>query len=658
MNNTNDIKITIQTFDDSKQGRPLERIFVYNQEQCKDLNSKGAGIFWCINPQENTNTRSIGNTAFFNCLGLDCDIAKDKQALSNEKLTELKNELLTTLKTLAVPPTGIIETKNGLQPFWVWTKPKELQKENRTQNNEEYKQLVKGFTKVTGISSEGDSICRVLRLPNYYHQKSNKFLIKKIYTGEKVDFNEFIKAYPPIIDTPQPTNNVVHDGTLESIPVQEVLEKLSGLDIVNNEIYTFKHNSNGTIQIIIDGHSTKHYITTNNRIGGNSSGEIGTPTVINWLAWYLEKGGDNRRMAHAKAYNFLQTLYPKTVKLQPKIEVEEVPVENTEIDLPTLDADRMTQTIMNNGNKGIETGYKDFDSVTGGLKPQFTYLIAARSKNCKSMLALNMLVNIAKQKIPVAYFDLENGELLGTNRLVQIYAGLDREQLKTLKEKNPEVIQETLKEIEKELTLFPVYNLGEYSGLMHKRVLSMIKAYVAKHGVRVVVIDNMNVFTTTTNDNNSFFSSIYSEIDALANELNISIIVIHHITDKGNFDNLSTNDFNNNIKQPVSVPHISKILGTSAAISKMKVGATMALNHTTNELYFWLQTNRDGEQDKRFKLIFDEKTLRVLNPATCIEQSQSILIALQRVPKPPEEQIIAHFRKVGILNEKNNDIKW
>lgn len=607
--------LTIQTFDDAKQGRPLERIFIYDKEQCARLNEQGAGIFWCINPQEYPDKRGIENTGCFNCLGLDCDVAKDKDNLTNESLTELKTELFNKLIALPVPPTGIIETKNGIQPYWMWTEPKELKSENRTRNNEEYKQLVKGFTKITGIKSEGDSICRVLRMPSYYHQKSDKFLIQKIHSGNKVDFKEFIKAYPPITEpTTLPQTNVIRDSALESIPVREVLERLSGLDIVDNECYTFKRNSNGTTQIIINSKPSKHYITTDNRIGGNSSGEIGTPTVINWLAWYFEQRGNNRTAAHAKAYEFLYTLYPHTrpVQQQPPQPLQSG---TTNVKLPESDINKMAELLTSStGNKGIQTGYTAFDSITGGLKPQFTYLFAARSKNCKSLLSLNMLVNIAKRKIPAVYFDLENGEIMGTKRLIQIYTGWESSRLESLDENDKPIVTQTLKAITQDLPLYTVYSLGDYQGDKYKQVLGMIRAYVERYKVRVAVIDNMNCFTTTTNDNNSYFSSIYSAIDSLANELNISIIVIHHITDKGLFENLTVDDFEANKQQPITVPHISKVLGTSAAISKMKVGATMALNPATNEIYFWLQTNRDGEQDKRFKLEFDAKTLRIQNP--------------------------------------------
>jgi hypothetical protein len=115
-------------------------------------------------------------------------------------------------------------------------------------------------------------------------------------------------------------------------------------------------------------------------------------------------------------------------------------------------------------------------------------------------------------------------------------------------------------------------------------------------------------------DDNQYKSQIITALDAIAVELNISIIIIHHVTDKDErTKGVKVEDLMKNEPQEVTIPYISKVLGTSAAISKTKVGMTMVHDSRSGSLYVWVQTNRDGQQNKFFKLQFDENTKRISN---------------------------------------------
>ncbi len=128
------------------------------------------------------------------------DVSKEKNHSTKESLEIAKQELFDSLKSLPLPPYGVMNTKNGLQPIWKFANPHELQsKEERIKANKEYQDMVRAITQVLGHKSEGDSISRVIRLPGSLHLKTPTDPYKIIYqeiSGRECTFEEFNKAYP------------------------------------------------------------------------------------------------------------------------------------------------------------------------------------------------------------------------------------------------------------------------------------------------------------------------------------------------------------------------------------------------------------------------------------------------------------------------------
>lgn len=193
--------LTIQTFDDAGLGRKeLAQIFAYDEQRVKQLQQKGAGVFFATNPQSDPQSRGIDNTARLERLSLDLDVAKEAQTTSTQEKISKKQKLFRDIKTLPIPPNDVIETKNGLQPIWEFSNPKDLNTlEERRIANQLYRRMVAGVCKVLGHPSEADSISRVVRLPGTLHQKSlnDPFQIKcHQINGTKPTIEKFIETYP------------------------------------------------------------------------------------------------------------------------------------------------------------------------------------------------------------------------------------------------------------------------------------------------------------------------------------------------------------------------------------------------------------------------------------------------------------------------------
>jgi replicative DNA helicase len=66
------------------------------------------------------------------------------------------------------------------------------------------------------------------------------------------------------------------------------------------------------------------------------------------------------------------------------------------------------EALMSGGRKlGLQTGIRDFDQVTGGLRGGQLTIVAGRPAMGKSALMLNMADNMARRGVPVVYFSLE-----------------------------------------------------------------------------------------------------------------------------------------------------------------------------------------------------------------------------------------------------------
>lgn len=215
------ISLTIQTFDDSKErGRKdLAQIFQYDLDRIGKLNQQGAGIFFPINPQLDQTKRSIENTSHFKAITLDLDVTKESQGLTAEEISNKKLELLGKIKSLELLPNYVIETKNGLQPVWEFENPLLLDTtEKKHKANEYYQRLIHGFAEKTGLKSEGDNLCRVVRLPDTLHQKNPKDPFRIALTELNVikpTIEQFIKTYPPITKEIKKPLELVINGSKE-----------------------------------------------------------------------------------------------------------------------------------------------------------------------------------------------------------------------------------------------------------------------------------------------------------------------------------------------------------------------------------------------------------------------------------------------------------
>lgn len=396
---------TIQSFDDSNQDRSqLAQIFTFDPQRIKELQKRGAGVYFAVNPQEDPSQRGIDNTSEWKRFGLDWDVCKEEDQLPKEEIVKRKEKKLGEIKALAIAPNWLIETKNGYQGIYIWDRAIPLETvEARRAANEEYKNLLRGFGSVTGLTSEGDNISRAIRLPGTFHLKNpdDPFKITFIQPNPTpINFEKFKEAYPPIAKPVVQLSTFVQsaDPIIEQIlnyPVQKAIEKLSGKEAVEFEKFAFSPNSDGTVQIIIDGSATSQWIDIpNNTIGGGGVGQ-GNPTIIQFVQWYgINRRKEDAREAKGKAIRALKEILgissispyreqPATQHNQPQ---KYPALQVSEEDLQEwIKPDRIEDLVTESGDTGIEWFWNGY--IGRGLKTE----LSAFWKAGKTTLIIELL---------------------------------------------------------------------------------------------------------------------------------------------------------------------------------------------------------------------------------------------------------------------------
>jgi len=250
-------------------GKPTPEYF----KSLTDLNKNGAAI--CFTP----NAFPSGRRKAKDCTGINawfCDI----DSLSIDEQWEL-------VKAAPLMPSLITQTRKSLHLYY-------LAKDGKIENfTKIQKALIKYFKADPGCKD----VCRVLRIPFFFHNKEEPIEVKIVHDrANPYTEEEMIKAFPydEEDEKPEKKRKKKYPGGLSfwsassELDNKKMLEMLSGTEIVDYEVYTFRDRSNGGYYIDVNGKPADAWIDENGMIG---SGKGGGPTFIQWMGYYgLEKG--------------------------------------------------------------------------------------------------------------------------------------------------------------------------------------------------------------------------------------------------------------------------------------------------------------------------------------------------------------------------------
>ena len=178
---------------------------------------------------------------------------------------------------------------------------------------------------------------------------------------------------------------------------------------------------------------------------------------------------------------------------------------------------------------GVYSGLYDFDEWCGGFQKRELITLAARPGMGKTTAVLAIAGNASfKKKIPVAFFSLEMAEADLKARLASRGTGIPYDKIRLGKLSQSELVK-----------VLDYYDFIDNSSLyivdkttrLHT-IKRKIEELILKHNIRMVIIDYVQLMklSKTSGDRTSDLSTITRDLKALANEVNIPIIILAQLS--------------------------------------------------------------------------------------------------------------------------------
>ncbi len=177
---------------------------------------------------------------------------------------------------------------------------------------------------------------------------------------------------------------------------------------------------------------------------------------------------------------------------------------------------------------GIETGYFELDDMLNGLNKGDMVILAARPSMGKTALALNICEHVsATNGVPSMVFSLEMGKQQLAQRLLCSRSGVDSQRLRKNTLTGDDFAQ--LSMTVGDLTEAPLY-IDDTPGLTLLQLRAKARRMVAKHGIKMIMIDYLQLMTNPgANNRQEEVSEMSRGIKAMARELKVPVICLSQL---------------------------------------------------------------------------------------------------------------------------------
>ncbi len=179
---------------------------------------------------------------------------------------------------------------------------------------------------------------------------------------------------------------------------------------------------------------------------------------------------------------------------------------------------------------GMETGFTDFDRMTGGLQKSDLLYLAARPSVGKTSLALNIAQHLAQDGRTVGIFSLEMSREQLIQRLLSSRTGIDVKALRTgrCSTHDLKLVMDALGAISR----LPIY-IDDTAAATLAHVRAKARRLQADHGLDVIMLDYIQLMQGSgrKNDNRvQDISEISRGLKALARDLNVPVLALSQLS--------------------------------------------------------------------------------------------------------------------------------
>ncbi|MDR3272901.1 MAG: replicative DNA helicase [Flavobacteriaceae bacterium] len=184
------------------------------------------------------------------------------------------------------------------------------------------------------------------------------------------------------------------------------------------------------------------------------------------------------------------------------------------------------------GMSGIPSGFAKVDKITAGWQPSDLIIIAARPGMGKTAFILSMARNIAIDgSVPIGVFSLEMSAEQLMMRMISSETGIESEKLRrgNLSETEWKQLYSRVNQLEKA----PIF-IDDSPGISIFDLRAKARRLVSQHGVKIIMIDYLQLMTAGTNksvgNREQEISTISRSLKAIAKELEIPVIALSQLS--------------------------------------------------------------------------------------------------------------------------------
>ncbi len=190
---------------------------------------------------------------------------------------------------------------------------------------------------------------------------------------------------------------------------------------------------------------------------------------------------------------------------------------------------------------GVETGFRDLDTILGGMQRSDLIILAARPSMGKTALAVNIAINSAlsffkkkeiSEKKSVAIFSLEMSSEQLTNRIISSRTGIDANKIRTGNISKAEF--EELSKSSLELSDIPIF-IDDTPAITISALRTRARRLKRQHNLGLIVVDYLQLLRGTAINSSQQnrvqeIGEISQGLKAIAKELDIPVIALSQLS--------------------------------------------------------------------------------------------------------------------------------
>lgn len=172
--------------------------------------------------------------------------------------------------------------------------------------------------------------------------------------------------------------------------------------------------------------------------------------------------------------------------------------------------------------RGYSSGFKELDSLTGGLRKGELIIVASRPSVGKTALILNMMMKLAEESIPSVLFSLEMDALSIATRMISLSSGIP---IFELRNGSKEVYQKALESFAY-LSSCPIF-INDSTLITPSKIKSLLRRHKE---IRAVFVDYIQLIKMGDDNRVLELSNIVRDLKSIAREFDTPVVAVSQLS--------------------------------------------------------------------------------------------------------------------------------